>query len=98
MAGASVPLEVVGEIMSFAGPSTSLKFIKHVYGSTYHWSFKVHPAFIELERKKTSFLALKRETWAHSNETTELVKALVRTWLSADNFELRLRAASSRST
>jgi hypothetical protein len=94
MAGACVPLEVVGGIMSFAGspPPAALTFTKRSYGGYTTWTIKVFPAFFELQKHPAySGAKTERETWAHSNETTELVKAIVRTWLSADNFELHLK-------
>jgi hypothetical protein len=95
MAGACVPLEVVGGIMSFAGspPPTTLTFTNrfHGPGGSESWTIKVFPAFFELQKFSGDGATTERERWAHSNETTELVKAVVRTWLSANNFYLAVK-------
>lgn len=116
MAGASVPLEVVGGIMAFvgAGVPATLTFSDHSFvEERYHspsspwWGSKkcitAHPAKYELEISTREYerqavpgardvakrvTRTVRETWPRTNETAELAKAVVHTWLSSSSYYL----------
>lgn len=81
MAGASVPLEVVGGIMAFVGGGvpTTLAFRDRIWHSRSK-SITAHPDKFELEIKTPQSAV---ETWPRSNETTALAKAVVRSWLTS---------------
>jgi hypothetical protein len=81
MAGASVPLEVVGGIMAFVGGGvpTTLTF-RDIIWHTRTKSITAHPDKFKLEIKTPQSAV---ETWPRSNETTALAKAVVRSWLTS---------------
>ena len=117
MAGASVPLEVVGGIMAFvgAGVPATLTFSDHGFLGPHHspsspwWGSKkcitAHPAKYELviSTNEDDYSSVPgaaavnvakrvtrtvRETWPRTNETAELAKAVVHTWLSSSSYYL----------
>jgi hypothetical protein len=84
MAGAGLPLEVVGDIMRFVGapPPAKIYF-------TASWRDRVvitaHPTHYEVETYLMQPTA-KREVWPRSDETAAFVLALVRAWLVHEGY------------
>ena len=83
MAGASLPLEVAGDIMRFVGapPPVTLLFAaeQEAYGAIK--SIAAHPAHYIVEKKASppsAFSGDVREVWPRSDETAALAKAMVR--------------------
>ena len=97
MAGASLPLEVVSDIMRFVGapPPVTLFFsaAHEPYGAIK--SIAAHPAHYIVEKKASPPSAFSddvREVWPRSDETAALAKTMVRLWLaSEDSFTLKVK-------
>jgi len=116
MAGALVPLEVVGGIMAFVGAGVPATLTvndhgimdEHALRSRGPWwgcskAITAHPNKYELVINERVYESAPgaaaaaaaarvtrtvRETWPRSNETAELAKAVVHTWLSSSEYFL----------
>ena len=102
MAGASLPLEVVGDIMRFVGapPPVTLFFTaaQDPFGPPPPVkSITAHPAHYIVEKKAQQTLGRRRpadvrEVWPRSDETAALAKAMVRVWLASEHpFTLKVK-------
>jgi hypothetical protein len=97
MAGAGLPLEVVGDIMRFVGapPPVTLTFAPR-------WDkvkcITAHPAHYIVEYKTRSTDRSKdvREVWPRSDETAALAKAMVRAWLASEGSFMLTRLLTIR--